>query len=447
MKAYQRALAETPDDELVVDRLARVMARCAQEEPRAGARRARGAAGQADRPRGGRRPRRARRVCSSLAALLAETGHELGRAATILESNLVEQPDHPPALRTLEWLRRQSGDMPALSRVLARQGDDYQDVRARLGALWSLAALEEWRLPGGDAAATYRRILDLDPTDPGALEATVRHELGEARGGDPRARKSAVAALRALLPFAPDDDSRLAAQLAIAQLLEACSRGHRGSAHCADSLSREALERYRDALNLDPQSVSAATGLVRLSSGRMGDVEATLAASLSLADLAGESRARARYLVDAAEILLGPDGDIRLGPVPERRTRAAAILERALEADPDSIAAAGRLATVMLELKQEERLVTAFRAALVRATSGDAIVMLGSEVARVARDDLKDLATAIDAMQTRSHAAAPQHVPSLLTLAELCIAQRVSAGGRQRARSRSSPSVATLGTP
>jgi tetratricopeptide (TPR) repeat protein len=422
MKAYQRALGETPDDELVVDRLARVMARCARKShgrelaelaALLGKRIDRAAAASSGA---------ARAESFELAALLAETGHELGRAATILESNLVEQPDHPPALRTLEWLRRQSGDMPALARVLARQGDDYQDVRARLGALWSLAALEEWRLAGGDAAATYRRILDLDSTDPGALEATVRHELGEARGGDPRARKSAVAALRALLPFAPDDDSRLAAQLAIAQLLEACA-ADTAERPAADSLSREALERYRDALRLDPQSVSAATGLVRLS-GRMGDVEATLAASLSLADLAGESRARARYLVDAAEILLGPDGDIRLGPVPERRTRAASILERALEADPDSIAAAGRLATVMLELKQEERLVTAFRAALVRATSGDAIVMLGSEVARVARDDLKDLATAIDAMQT-VHAAAPQHVPSLLTLAELCIAQRV----------------------
>ena len=99
------------------------------------------------------------------------------------------------------------------------------------------------------------------------------------------------------------------------------------------------------------------------------------------------------------------------------------MLERALDADADSIAAAGRLATVLLEDRQGERLVSAFRSALGRAKSPDAVVMLGSEIARVARDELQDLTVAIDAMR-RVRAAAPQHVPSLLTLAELCIAQR-----------------------
>jgi tetratricopeptide (TPR) repeat protein len=41
----------------------------------------------------------------------------------------------------------------------------------------------------------------------------------------------------------------------------------------------------------------------------------------------------------------------------------------------------------------------------------------------VARDELQDLTVGIDAMR-RVRASAPQHVPSLLTLAELCIAQR-----------------------
>jgi tetratricopeptide (TPR) repeat protein len=50
--------------------------------------------------------------------------------------------------------------------------------------------------------------------------------------------------------------------------------------------------------------------------------------------------------------------------------------------------------------------------------------MLGTEIARVARDELQDLAVAIDAMR-RVRAAAPEHVPSLLTLAEVCIAQRL----------------------
>ena len=149
-----------------------------------------------------------------------------------------------------------------------------------------------------------------------------------------------------------------------------------------------------------------------------------MAASRSLADLAGDPRVRARYLVDGAEILLGPESDVRLGARTERRRKAGWMLERALQADPDSIGAAGRLATVLLEDRQGERLVTAFREALGAAKSPEAMVLLGSEIARVARDELRDLTVAIDAMR-RVRAGAPQHVPSLLTLAELCIAQRV----------------------
>jgi tetratricopeptide (TPR) repeat protein len=132
---------------------------------------------------------------------------------------------------------------------------------------------------------------------------------------------------------------------------------------------------------------------------------------------------QSRYLVDAAELLLGPDDDLRLGERGGRRTRAATLLEKALEAEADSIPAAGRLATILLDDRQGERLVVTFRDALLRAKAPDAIVMLGSEIARVARDELKDLTIAIDAMR-RVRDMAPQHVPSLLTLAELCIAQR-----------------------
>ena len=101
------------------------------------------------------------------------------------------------------------------------------------------------------------------------------------------------------------------------------------------------------------------------------------------------------------------------------------MLERALQAEPDSIAAAGRLATVLLEERQGERLVSAFREAIARGRSRRTRWCCSApRIARVARDDLRDLTIAIDAMR-RVRAVAPQHVPSLLTLAELCIAQRV----------------------
>ncbi|HEY8041183.1 MAG TPA: hypothetical protein VIF15_15360 [Polyangiaceae bacterium] len=419
LRTYQRALAEMPEDDLVAERLARVVTRRAQAPGSGGlGELASLLAKRIDRASS---PGAAQAMSFELAALLVDIGQEPARATSLLESAIAEEGDHVPALRTLEALRRKAGESAPLARVLSKQGEELQDARARLGALWNLASLEEWKLPVGDSAATYRQILELDPTDPGALEATLRRELPNARRGDPRARKTVIGALRALVPFASDDDTRLAGQLRLALLLESAA-DEAPDTHAADELSREALDRYRDALRIDDLSVAASTSVARLA-GKLGDNEAAFAAARSLAELAVEPRVRARYLVDAAELLLGPDEDERLGSVAERRSKAAAMLERALEADADSIPAAGRLATVLLEEHQGERLVSAFRAALGGSKSPDAVVMLGSEIARVARDELQDLTVAIDAMR-RVRAAAPQHVPSLLTLAELCIAQR-----------------------
>ena len=99
---------------------------------------------------------------------------------------------------------------------MSEQGAAFHDVRARLGALWQLAALEEWRLPVTSPAHTYGSILALDPTDPGALEANFRRELPNARRGEPRARKSVIAAMRQLSALAADDTTRLALQLRVA---------------------------------------------------------------------------------------------------------------------------------------------------------------------------------------------------------------------------------------
>ncbi len=419
-RTYQRAFAENPDDEAVAERLSRTLARRARQ---------RTAGEPAELPTLlGKRierapPAAARGLSFALAWSLVESGQEPMRAAALLESVLSEQSDHLPALRTLEWLRRRAAvDVGSLARLLAREAEAFKDPRARLGALWNLAALEEWVLPGSDPTPTYRAILEIDPQDPAALEATLRRDRADARRGEPRARASVIAALRALVPFAPNDDMRLSLQLRLALMLESAAADSLDSA-VARTLSLEALDRYGDALALDDQSVTASTGLARLAT-RLGDGVAALAATQSLAQVSEDPRTRARCLLDGAEILLGPDEDPRLGERAERQTRAASILERALEADPDSIPAAGRLATVLLEARQAERLVSAFRAAIGQARSPDAIVMFGSEIARVARTELSDLPVAIDAMR-RVRAAAPQHVPSLLSLAELCIAQRV----------------------
>ena len=419
MRAYRRALDETPDDELVAARLARVAARRARQGH--GAELLDLAALLSKRIERAA-PAAAQAMTFDLAALLVEIGQDTVRATALLESLLLERRNNIPAMRTLEAIRRRSGDPAPLARVLGVEGDELRDPRARLGALWNLTFLQEWKLPASDPGGTYEQILELDPSDPSALEALLRRDLPNATQGDPRARKSVFGALRVLIAFASDEDTRLALQLRLGLLLEAAANDQPDTP-AGEELAREALERYRDALRIDEFSPAAATGVARLARP-LDDVEGSIAASTALAELAAEPRLRARYLVDAAEGLIRPGGDSRLGPSGERRTRAASLLERALQSDPDSIAAAGRLATLLLEDRQGERLVSAFRDAIADARSPDAVVLLGSEIARVARDELHDLAVAIDAMR-HVRAVAPQHVPSLLTLAELCIAQRV----------------------
>jgi tetratricopeptide (TPR) repeat protein len=428
IRLYTRALAETPDDEMIADRVTRVLARKGTVKPGTAVSPRFTPAGMGERAAHlAKRYERAATPQQSLtygfeyASLLVELGQDLPHATGLLESIVAAEPGHVPALRTLESIARRTSAWAALARVLSKQGDALIDVRARLGALWNLAALEEWRLPITETpSSTYARVLDLDPTDPGALEATVRRELSSARRGEARPRKAVVNALRALCALAADDGSQLALQLRLALLLEVASND--GTEASASALAKEALDRYRAALDIDSLSITAATGLARLSN-RVGDAHGAVCAAMSLAELAQVPKARARYLLDAAELLLGNDHDDRLGSRDARKERAGRLLEEALEAEPDSIPAAGRLATIRMDQGQGERLVETFREAISRARSADAIVMLGSEIARVARDDLGDLTVAIDAMR-RVREAAPNHVPSLLMLSELCIAQR-----------------------
>src|SRR4051812_45784702 len=77
------------------------------------------------------------------------------------------------------------------------------------------------RLPAGESVATYTRILELDPTDPSALEAAVRLAIGPSRRGEVPARRAAIAALRSLSALAHDEATRIATDLRLGLLLEA----------------------------------------------------------------------------------------------------------------------------------------------------------------------------------------------------------------------------------
>jgi tetratricopeptide (TPR) repeat protein len=441
---YARAMANAPTDEMIVDRLERVLGRryAAANKPSKDpslpppSQQAAAAGPKSQRPAMGatgdltellaKRLERIesaevrRHVMFDLASILVETGSDLPRATALLESILSEDPNHIPALRTLEGVRRRTASWAALAELFEKQADAFHDARARLGSLWALAALEEWRLPVTDPAGTYRRILELDPTDANALEASVRCELSGALRGDPHARKATVVALRSLRREASVDSTGVALHLRLALLLEQLA----GDAAEAQSalVCREALDLYRRVIDSDPLSVTAATGVARLAA-RLNDAAGAVRASILLAELTTDTRVRSQYLIEAAELLLGDDADLSLGSPFERAERAAAQLERAMDADPDSILAAERLAGLRLDQRQGPRLLETFRAAIRRARAPGAIVFLGNKIAMIARDEMRDLTLAIDAMR-RVREAAPQDVSSLLTLSELCIAHR-----------------------
>lgn len=424
---YQRALEAAHDDELVADRLDRVLARRGHLDSTYDAINTKTSlaldelVAHVGRRREKTRPGPAQvRLGVRLASLLVMMGRDTPLATQILEAVRADSPREPAALRLLETLARKQTSWTKLAEVLSAEADALTDVRARLGALWNLAAIEEWRTAGADPSATYARILELDPTDAGALESMVRLHLSEARRRQPGARKIAVDALRALAALATDEGVLVATETRLALLLEL----HAAEVDPDDArrYEEEALERWRTVLAADPSRLAAAVALGRLAA-KLDEPYAAFEAAEALADLSPDPRAKADRLLDAAELLASDAEDLRFGTRDVRHERAAVLLEKALESDPDLLGAAARLSEVRGAQGAKERLVDVFRRALFRAAGADAVVFLGGELAKVARAELGDVALSIEAMR-RVREVAPGHVPSLLTLAELFIAQR-----------------------
>ncbi len=404
-RTYRAALAEV-EDELIAERLTRVLERTvvAGASPSGGADGdpvARFLASRVALAVGGAA---AASASFRLAARLVEIDQDPETAASFLDSVLAEDPGHSAALRLSEALARARGDWRALSVALARQSEAFADVVARRGSLWALAPVEEWRL-GERPLVAFARLRELAPGDTGALEGLARLGLSSP-GRDRDAEARLLSALRELAAQATEDEARWVSELFLGLLLDASG---------AEDLVREAEGRYRAALALDPRSLVAARGALRLSS-LLADAEGTLSASLALADLAPQPQDRASHLLTAANILL------RLAEAGESdaRARAVLLLERGLREDPDSAEVAARLATIRLEDGQPEAVIDAFRAAMARARPAS-VVRLGSEVARVAQRVVHDVNVAVEAMR-KVRAVAPDDVPSLRTLADLYVA-------------------------
>jgi len=388
LAAYEEALRAAPGDAMIADRLERVRVRAPGGRP----------AHPLDR-----------------ALELVTAGEDRALAGALLAPLVGRGAEGLPALRLLERLHRRAEAWAPLADILAQEADALRGSRPELGALWALAELEEWRVDSNPGRTTYARILGLAPDDPEALSATVRTRFGDAIGGDEPARRAVMDALRHRAELESGSE-RAATQQMLAHLLE----GREGDAN--EGAATEALERYRDVLSIDASSVTAAWGL-RRHAHQLGRTAEAVEAATILADLALEPKARARHYFEAAELVHGASDGARLGDGAARREREVSLLELAVTADPDWVAAASALIDASAGRDQPDALLGVLRAALERASEAEAVIFLGTSAARVAREELRDVGVATRAME-RVRDVAPTHAPSLLALAELYLAQR-----------------------
>jgi tetratricopeptide (TPR) repeat protein len=210
----------------------------------------------------------------------------------------------------------------------------------------------------------------------------------------------ATAATKRRVGRAADDTEKLALLSDHVRLLRTAGR------------ARDAAEACKRALAIDAATLSIAANLAELAT-ELVDRALAITAAKSLAPLTMDPKARAEILRDAADLALA-DGNRPLG---------AELLVKALDADPDAVVVAARLAELHASLGEWYELARTLRRALRAATTKDAIIPMASELADVARNRVKDPMLAIEAL-SRAREVAPDHVPTLFVLSELYIGQR-----------------------
>ena len=320
------------------------------------------------------------------------------------------------ALRELEAAARRDGAAPLLANALAAQAEAWRSTPARLGALFGLLDLVEWTLPASDPAPVLDSILALAPDDVAALDARVRCTLRTLpRTGD-RGRAQ-LDPLRRRIGHASDSGERALAQLTLALALDPDAPG------TDDASLREALHGYLAALGEDPASIVAAHGAVRLGV-RFDDEPAYIKGTRALADVAPPAERAVRLTQAAGKLLAARHAD--LGGPAARVERAFDWLEAALEANPDGVLAAALLVGARTEETHRDRLIAVLRRALERATTAEAKVHHGMELARIARLAPPDRVLAAEALR-QVVTASPGQASGWRALADVALEQGATA--------------------
>lgn len=333
----------------------------------------------------------------------------------VLEALVSVVPTHIPALRRLEHLHRARKAFQPLAATLLAQASVFQSRRARIGALWEIVGMEE-KLGAHATLDALNRLTRENPADLGALDAIIRVasrlvcNVGVPHPALLAARNQLLGAVRARRDLTVDPLARATYFIEEAALLEGAE---------VDQNIRGALEAYKEALTLWPDSFLAARGLERLAI-HMGDHQSVITSQLALAKLSETNVAKAAHLVKAAELTASHLRDERT---------ALELYEVALETDPENQNASRTLAAMLV--KDPRRLIERLRPALDRAQSQPQASLLGAEIAQAylrihhAEGDAAriDYGPGIAAMR-RAMRPNPDDVNSLFVLARLYSAQK-----------------------
>ena len=305
------------------------------------------------------------------AGRIAEKLADVGGAIERYEAALDADPKHAHALRGLRRLHLADGKREPVLGLLDREIADASPAERR--GLHAVRA--ELALALGDrelAHASYDAIVKEQADDLGALSGLV--DLAAAGSDEGRAQP-----LHALFEAIGSADAPMRAALLVehARLDEAAGR------------VREAVARYREALGVDPTSMAAAWGLVRVAvrtPGIADDMEthARLAELLPAGPLRqalerrlGMLRARAGDVAGARPALqaAAADGDrvaladlAQLERADGRLEESAAALAQVIEAEPDPGRRADRL-IALGELSEKQGRVAEAAAAYARAAA------------------------------------------------------------------------------
>ncbi len=305
------------------------------------------------------------------------------------EDVLAIDEKHLGALLALEQLHRQVGAWESLCSIHAAQAEVLDDSGGRIAALYELARLLEHQGLGEyeDIVGAYRRILDSNPSELGALLELER-----------------LAASRRDTELLKEVD-RLMAQSAQDPMVAAAHRA-RLAEQVEGSADTEAIEQFRAATVADPHHIGAARGLTRVAT-ETDDPTALVEALRREAETERDPRAASELLVQSAFVRLQRIGD---------HDGARQDFERALELWPDSERAADGLIDVLTIDSGWSTLVDRLSQAASAAGSVDRASSLWLTVARIQSAELGRVPAAIRTLQ-RVLKVEPRHLEALEHLA------------------------------